>query len=155
MGFGGSAGAAILLVAAVASVGMLYTTSYNGFEQVQDATTAEEAGDLQTLNTEVAIQNVTHDTTASPETVSVTVQNAGSSTLSVADTDLLVNGVYQADGLTYTIDGPDGTLTAGPEGTDLWQPQENLTITAEATVEEPFTVKVVTGPGVAVTEGYP
>lgn len=153
MGFGGSAGAAILLVAAVASVGMLYTTSYNGFEQVQDATTAEEAGDLRTLNTEVTIQNVTHDATAS--TVSVTVQNAGSSTLSVADTDLLVNGLYQADGLSYTIDGPDGTLTAGSEGTDLWQPQENLTITADVTVDEPFTVKVVTGPGVAVTEGYP
>ncbi|MFB6110038.1 MAG: fla cluster protein FlaF [Halodesulfurarchaeum sp.] len=154
MGFGGSAAAAILLVAAVASVGMLYTTTYNGYEQIQGAMMAEEEGDLKMLNTAVEIVNVTHNTTASPETVSVTVRNAGSSALSVADTDLLLNGTYQDD-VTYTISTADGTIAAGSGGTALWLPAENLTITAEATLSEPITVKVVTGPGVAVTEVYP
>ncbi|MDR5656872.1 fla cluster protein FlaF [Halodesulfurarchaeum sp. HSR-GB] len=154
MGFSVSGGTAIILIAAVASAGMLYTTAYNGYESVQDASEIESASDLQRANTEVEIVNVTHDTSVSPDAITVTVRNDGTNTLSVTDTDLLLNGTYQIN-TTRTVSTDDGTLTAGTDGTDLWQPREELTISVREDHSEPITVKVVTGPGVTATEGYP
>lgn len=154
MGFSVSAGTAIVLIAAFASVGMLYTTAYNGYEQVHDARDIEQETKLTALNTEIAITNISHDDSTDPHSVNVTATNDGSTTLSVNATDLLVNGTYKAN-LSYTISTDGQTDTAGVEGTDLWQPHETLTITLRENVTEPLAVKLVTETGVSVTEVGP
>lgn len=150
MGFSVSAGTAIILVAAFASVGMLYTTAYNGYEQVQDASDIEQETDLATLNTEISITNITLNTTKNPDLVTVTAKNDGTNTLSVADTDLLLNGTYRSN-LTYSIRADSQTLSAGDSGTDLWQPQESLTISLRENVSAPLGVKLISETGVSTT----
>ncbi len=154
MGFSVSAGTAIILIAAFASVGMLYTTAYNGYEQVQDASEIEQESDLAALNTAITITNITHNSSADPHYVNVTATNDGSATLSVSATDLLLNGTYKAN-VSHTISTNGNTLTAGADGTDLWQPHESLTITVRENVTEPIGVKLVAETGVSVTEVGP
>ncbi|MBS3760424.1 fla cluster protein FlaF [Halodesulfurarchaeum sp.] len=151
MGFSVSAGTAIILVAAFASVGMLYTTAYNGYEQVQDASDIEQETDLTALNTEIAITNISRNSTKNPDLVTVTAQNEGTNTLSVADTDLLVNGTYKSN-VSYRITTNGQTLSAGDSGTDLWQPRESLTITLRENVSAPLGVKLVSETGVSTAE---
>lgn len=152
MGFSVSASTAILLVAAFASVGLLYTSAANGFEQVSDATQTQQEQALETENTVVAIVNVTHNTSGTTDYVNVTVANEGSSTLHVSKTDLLVNGTYRDSFESRTVSTTDGTVDAGPDGTDLWHPGENLTYVLHENVSKPFRVKVVSDRGVAASE---
>ncbi|UWG48020.1 Archaellum protein F, flagellin of FlaG/FlaF family [Halanaeroarchaeum sp. HSR-CO] len=152
MGFSVSASTAILLVAAFASVGMLYTSAANGFEQVSDATLTQQEQALETENTDVSIVNITHNTSGTTDYVNVTVENAGASTLHVSKTDLLLNGTYTNGFESRTLSTADGTIEAGTNGTDLWQPGENLTLVVHENVSKPFRVKVVSDRGVAATE---
>jgi flagellar protein FlaF len=154
MGFSVSAGTAIILVAVFASVGMLYTTAYNGYEQVQDASDIEQETDVAALNTAIAITNITHNSSTDPHTVTVSATNEGTTTLSVAATDLLLNGTYKSN-VSYTIETDGGTLTAGEPGTDLWQPRESLTMTLRENMTEPLGVKLVSETGVSTTEVGP
>lgn len=154
MGFSVSASTAILLVAAFASVGMLYTSAANGFEQVSDATLSEQEQALETENTEIAIVNVTHNTSGTTDYVDVSVVNDGSSSLHVSKTDLLVDGSYRSPD-SATVNTTDGTIIEGSSGTDLWLPGEELTLSLHENVTRPFTVKVVTDHGVAASEVVP
>ena len=150
MGFSVSAGTAIVLIAAFASVGMLYTTAYNGYEQVQDAHDIDQEQKVATLNTEIAITNITHNSSTDPHYVNVTATNEGATTLAVNATDFLLNGTYKSD-VTYTITSNGETLTAGAGGTNLWQPHETLTVTLRENVTDPLPVKLVTENGVSAT----
>lgn len=154
MGFSVSAGTAIILIAAFASVGMLYTTAYNGYEQVQDARDIDQETKLTALNTEINITDISHNSSTDPHYLNVTARNEGSTTLSVSATDLLLNGTYKSN-VSYVISASGDSLTAGEDGTDLWQPQETLTITLRENVSAPLDVKLVTETGVSETEVGP
>lgn len=154
MGFSVSAGTAIILIAAFASVGMLYTTAYNGYEQVQDAQDIDQETKLTELNTDIAVTNISHNETTNPHTVNVTAKNDGSTTLSVNATDLILNGTYKSN-VSYTISAKGETYDAGSGGTDLWQQEETLTVTLRENVSSPLGVKLVTETGVSVTEVGP
>ena len=148
MGFSVSAGTAIILIAAFASVGLLYTTAYNGYEQVQDASNIEQETDLAAVNTAITITNISHNTSTDPHTVTVSARNEGTTTLAVTATDLLLNGTYQ-ETVSYTITANGETFEAGTNGTDLWQPHETLRMTLRENVTEPLGVKVVSERGVS------
>lgn len=152
MGFSVSASWAVVLVAAFASVGMLYTSAYNGFEDVSDATTDQQELGLETQNSDIAVRNVTHDTSGTTDYVNVTVENTGSETLHVSQTSILLNGTVRTSSISYTVSTIDGTRQAGESGTDLWLPAENLTISVHQDIEKPFRVKIVTDNGVSATE---
>jgi flagellar protein FlaF len=151
MGFSVSAGTAIVAIAALASVGMLYTAGYNGYEQVQDAQQRQQDQALATENTAIAIANLSHDTSTDPHTITVDVNNSGTTTLSVADTDLLLEGEY-ATVADRTLETDSGTITAGGSGTDLWQPGETLSLTVRANYSTGLAATVVTDNGVADRE---
>jgi flagellar protein FlaF len=141
MGFSVSGSAAILFIAAFVCVGILYSAAYNGYERVQDA--EESRGDrvLEQRNTAVTVADTTYNNTTEQLTVNVT--NEGSTTLSVNDTDLLVDGVLESreDYVDWSVGG--GTDTT------LWLPGETYSVTVNAT--EPSRVKVVSPPGITAT----
>ncbi|MFB6081567.1 MAG: fla cluster protein FlaF [Halanaeroarchaeum sp.] len=155
MGFSVSASTAIVFIAAFVSVGILYSAAYNGFEQVNDATAIKQEAGLEQQNTAINITEVTHDTTSTTDYVNVTVANVGTTALSVHDTDVLLNGTYQSTYVNRTVTTDSGTVAAGGDGTDLWLPGEELTVSIHRNMSEPIHVKVVTGPGVADAEVYP
>ena len=143
MGFSVSGSAALIFVAAFIGFGMFYTATANTFEQVNDAREAQADGTLEQQNTDINIRDVTYNTNpASGDYVNVTIDNTGSTELSVADVDVLIDNVYQTG---YRSAVEDDTTT------DLWLPQETLelNVTVDGT---PSRLKVVTGPGISVTE---
>lgn len=154
MGFSVSAGTAILLIAAFASVGMLYTTAYDGYEQLQDANALDRDGELDKINTEVVITNITHNDSHDPHIINITATNTGTTSLGVNDTDVLLNGSYTSiDASAISTNGE--TYATGPDGTELWQPHESLTLTIRKNVSDPIGVKIVTENGVSTMEVGP
>jgi len=140
MGFSVSGSTAILFIAMFVSFGVLYTASYNGFERVADAKGEGMDQMLTQRNTEL---NIT-DTSYSGGNLTVTVNNTGSTSLSLNDTDVLVNGSY------VTASDVEARDVDGDAGTSLWLPGETLTV--KVNVTSPARVKVVTNTGVADTE---
>jgi len=145
MGFSVSGSAALIFVAAFIGFGMFYTATANSFEQINDARDAQADTTLEQQNTDITVRDVTYNTAPSPDDyVNVTVENVGSTELSVADVDVLIDNEYRTG---YRSAVEDDTST------ELWLPQETLEL--NVTVSEsttPTRLKVVTGPGVSVTE---
>ncbi|MFB6122833.1 MAG: hypothetical protein ABEJ78_05180 [Haloferacaceae archaeon] len=140
MGFSVSGSAAIIFVGMFIAFGTMYTATSNGFERVTDARddVAEEA--LERQNTNISLATASYNSTSGILTIEV--DNTGSTSLSVNGTDVLVDNEYQTSFAVREVDG-DST-------TDLWLPGETLHI--ELSVSNPSRVKVVSGPGVAVSE---
>lgn len=141
MGFSVSGSAAIVFIAAFVSVGILYSAAYNGYEDVTAAQDGHADRVLDQRNTAIAITATTYNDTA--ETLTVQVLNQGSTTLSVAATDVVVDGVYQGTWIDSNV--------SGSTSTDVWAPGETLNVTLEASTD-PGRVKVVTEHGVSDTE---
>lgn len=142
MGFSVSGSAAILFIAAFVSVGILYSAAYNGYERVQDADDSHGERVLEARNTAVNVTNLTYN--ASVDELTVNVTNEGSTSLSVNETDVLVDGTYQPPESYVDWSVEDRTNTT------LWLPGETYSVTVNAT--DPTRVKVVTGQGVTATE---
>lgn len=115
MGLSVSASAGVVFLGVFLAVGIAYPAAANGFEQVTDA--RHDAADraLDRVNTGVAVTNATY--VSGNTTVVVLAENAGTTTLGLNDTTLLVDNEVPA-----TAD-----VTASVEGdaaTDLWLPGE-------------------------------
>ncbi|CQH54845.1 fla cluster protein FlaF [Halobacterium hubeiense] len=143
MGFSVSGSAAILFIAAFVSVGILYSAAYNGYERVQDADGSYDDRMLEQRNTAVNVTNATYNATGS-EHVTVNVTNEGSTSLSIGETDLLVDGEFQSRDSYIDWD------VEGQTNTTLWLPGETYNITVDAGTNG-SRVKVVTAGGVTVT----
>ncbi|QSX00284.1 flagellin [Haloterrigena alkaliphila] len=143
MGFSTSGATAIIFVGMLVAVGIAYPVLQTAHE---DRTTAIDDRDDRTLdlrNTAIELNETSYDGTTDNLTVNVT--NTGSTTLSVSETDLLIDGVYEPNGDWLE------TRVNGTTGRDLWQPGETLSIVASS-ADRPNRVKLVTEHGVAVTE---
>jgi len=145
MGFSVSASTAVIFAGLFLALGMFYPAMANSYERVQaaDANQADRA--LEQANTDIRLDDTTINNAPSGDNqVDITLTNNGSTSLTVSETDLLVNGTYiQRSELDTEVDG-DST-------TSLWLPGETLIITYETsgTVDR---VRVVTEHGVAVSE---
>ena len=140
MGFSVSGSAALIFVAAFIGFGMFYSAAANSTEMVNDAREDHSDRQLERTNTEIQISTVNYDTGSAY--LNVTVENTGTTELSVSDVDVLADNSYQTGYRTVV----EGTTT-----TDLWLPQETLAINTTVS-PRPDGVKIVTGPGVAATE---
>lgn len=138
MGFSVSGATAVVLIGGLIAFSFAFAAATNGFERVSDARETREDRLLRQTNTAISIANATWDGSS---TVSVAVNNTGSTALSVERVSLLVDGEVRPNATT-SVDG-DAT-------TDLWLPGEQLTLEANAS-SRPGRVKVVTGVGVADT----
>ena len=145
MGFSVSASTAVIFAGLFLALGMFYPAVANSYERVQaaDANQADRA--LEQANTDIQLNGTTiNNIPAGGSEVNVTLTNNGSTSLTVSETDLLINGTYiQRSELNTKVDG-DTT-------TDLWLPGETLDITYD-TSGAVNRVRVVTEHGVAVSE---
>lgn len=141
MGFSVSGATAVLFVGLLVSAATVYPAVDRYVDRRSAATTAAEERALTQQNTAIETVNATYN--ASTDELTVAVRNTGASTLSIPETDLLVDG-------EYTQPTAENTTVAGIATTDLWVPGETLTITVSRAAA-PDRIKVVSGPGVAVT----
>lgn len=140
MGFSTSAAAAVIFVGAIVSLGLLYPATAGSFQQVNDALGDREDRLLEQRNTEVAIDRTEYNATT--ESVTVVVDNTGTTALAVDETDVLLNGSIRTGNVTLAVENVSGR--------SVWAPGETLRITVENVSAAPGRVKVVTEYGVAV-----
>ena len=141
MGFSVSAATAVIFAGLFLALGIFYPAMVNSYERVQAADADQADRALEQANTDIQLA----DATDGGNQLDVTLTNNGSTSLTVSETDVLVDGSYiQRSELGTTVDG-DGS-------TDLWLPGETLEITYNP--GGPFNgnrVRVVTEHGVAVS----
>lgn len=141
MGFSVSASTGIIIVGLFLAFGMFYPTMTNGLEAVSDAESDQTDRFLDQQNTAIELQNATKQDDGDEWIVTVTVENTGATSLSVATVDLLIDNQYM-NTTTTAVDTNESTA--------LWLPSEALEI--EATVDtEPTRVTVVTDHGIRVS----
>ena len=141
MGFSVSGATAVLFVGLLVSAATLYPAVDRYTDRRSAATTAAEERELTRQNTAIEAVNATYNATT--DELTVAVRNTGASTLAIPETDLLVDG-------EYTQLAPANTTVAGSTTTEVWAAGETLTITVSRAAG-PDQIKVVSGPGVAVT----
>ena len=115
MGFSVSASTAIIFAGLFLAVGILYPAVSNGYEQIQDAQVERDQAQLDLRNTAINITEADGD--------SITVENTGTTSLTVSEVDLIVDGEYQEreneNGFEFeNEDNPNS---------DLWLPGETIT----------------------------
>jgi len=138
MGFSVSASAAIIVVGLAIAFTTIYPAVDAGYERTADAR-SERADDLLAQqNTAIELASLSYD--GGNETLTVAVNNTGTTTLSVSDTDVVVDNEYR--------EGDSGV--DGDAETDLWHPGEQLTVTVEGVTARPDRVRLATEHGVSV-----
>ena len=142
MGFSTSGATAILLIGVLVAVSVAYPTLQAAQDLRQDAIEDRDDRALETHNTAIDDAEATVD----GGELTVTARNDGTTSLSAADTTLLVDGTIPDD-RDVEVDGePDR---------ELWLPEEALRLTVDESAlpdDEPERVKLVTERGVAITE---
>lgn len=142
MGFSVSGATALLLIAFLLSFGAFYTASTGAFSEVQNAQTDQTDRTLETINTEIQIDNATYNESGNGN-LAINVTNTGASTLQLNDTSLLIDG-------EYVDNWQDGAAIGGDSNSYLWLPQETTEISVSRD-PDPQRVKIVTEYGVAAT----
>lgn len=140
MGFSVSGAAAIIFASMFLAFGMWFTASSNSFDRVVDAQDFQTEGTLEASNTDVSIVSATYNETGNDRLV-VTATNDGTTELSLAAADFLIDGTYVEGWQT------DATVENDLD-TDLWLAGEQLVIDVERE-QAPDRVKLVTQSGVA------
>lgn len=141
MGFSVSGAVAVVFIGLLVSAATLYPAVDRAGERRADAVEARDERALERQNTAINLVNATYNT--SQETLTVTVQNTGASTLDVPAVDLLVDGEYATPSAA-------NRSVEGDTATEVWAPGETLTLT-RSEPDAPDRVLVATGPGVAIT----
>jgi flagellar protein FlaF len=140
MGFSVSGAAAIIFASMFIAFGMWYTAADNSFSRVTDAQDAQSESSLETSNTAIEIISASY----SSGTLTVEINNTGTTQLSLNQTDLLIDGQYETDWQAANA------TVAGDGSTDLWLPGEQLTITLDR-ASQPDRLKLVTESGVGAS----
>jgi flagellar protein FlaF len=136
MGFGVSGASAIIFLGLLIGAVTMYSAVDVTAERLDEAHDDDQERLLDQRNTDIEITAAAYNATLTELTV--TVDNKGTTMLSVNETTLLVDNEHRSL-VNATVDqDPD---------TDLWAPGQTLTVTV--TADAPSRVKVVTGNGVA------
>jgi len=131
---------AIVFVGVLIALSTAYPAMSAANERVQSATDDQRDRSVSQRNSDIDLWNVTYD--ATNDTLVVRVNNTGSRTLFVNDTDLIVDGAYRT-GYASSV--------AGETNRSIWVPGETLRIELSTTTR-PDRVRVVTEFGIAETE---
>ena len=139
MGFSTSGATAIIFIGLLVAVGIAYPVLQTAHEERLTAINDRDDRTLEMQNTAIELVDTTHD----GGDLTVTVNNTGSTTLSVSATDLLLDGDY------VTLSESESEVDDASDR-DLWQPGETLTITTQT--DDPDRIRIVTEHGIAATE---
>lgn len=123
MGISVSASTAVVFLGVFIAAGTLYPAVSNGVEQV--TTAQQQQGDriLAQQNTDINVTDATYDTITGE--LSVSVENTGTTTLDVPETNVLVDGVPNSTENDFT------TSIAGDTDTTVWLPGETLEVSVD------------------------
>jgi flagellar protein FlaF len=140
MGFSTSGATAVVFLGLLVCASTLYPVLDASHERSVRADEAREERSLARQNTAVSLADVAYNSSGD-RTLTVRIDNTGTTTLAVADTSLLVDGEDVA-AATTTVDG-DPTRTT-------WAGGERLVATVDRSAVDgpPERVVVVTGNGV-------
>lgn len=136
MGFGVSGSYALLFIALLVSIGTLYGAVSNTSERVTDAMGEDQSQSHEMQRTDITITSANYRA----GTLRLEIENAGDTTLSVSDTDLLVDG-------EYIVEGNRTSTVSGNGNTDLWVQGKTLELRVD--MPPPDRVKTVTEHGIA------
>ncbi|WP_158056505.1 fla cluster protein FlaF [Halorussus halophilus] len=145
MGFSVSGATVVIFLGIFISFGMAYTAANNGMERVNDAYEGSQGDALEQQNTALSIVSTSVGNAGGETYLTVEVNNTGSTTLSVDDTDILIEGVYRPHTEMETLN------VSGNKDTNLWLPGETLQFNTSVSTTTPR-VKVVTESGVAAAK---
>lgn len=148
MGFSVSGSLVVILLGLFVALSAYHGSVSNAAERVHDARTAEADRIDGIAESDLAITGVSVFTTPTCG-VRVEVNNTGLTDLLLSDTDLLLDNDYRTGWEGDAV--VDGTANGSEPGTDLWLPDERLTVEQSGLDAAPRSVKVVSGPGVAAT----
>ena len=137
MGLSVSASSAVVFLGMFVAAGVLYPAVANGVERYSDAQSGELDRALAQSNTEVELVNATYD--AGTDTLAVTANNTGTTTIDLNETNLLVDGELAS----FTV-SVNGSSTTG-----VWLPGETATYEVSLS-SEPGRVQLVVDYGVSV-----
>ncbi|MFA1610580.1 fla cluster protein FlaF [Halobellus rubicundus] len=140
MGFGVSGSTAVIFLGVLIASGTLYTAAAGSAEQLSEARDEKSEDLLDRRNTAIDVTSVVYNASGNNDLV-VNATNDGTTTLSVADTSLLVDNEYAV---------PDETSVDGDGDTDVWAAGQTLTLTVR-NVAQPDGVTVVAQNGVSST----
>lgn len=144
MGFSVSGSAAIVFIGVIVAAGIAIPTIVGSFGSMADAQGQQTDRGIEALNTDIEIEETTYDDTEAE--LEIRLRNTGSTTLSVADTSVLLDGeIPPGEDLTTDVEGDVDAA--------LWLPAETLNVTVENVDPDPERVKIVTENGVAETAG--
>ena len=148
MGFSVSGSLVVVLLGLFIALGVYYGSVSNVMERVTDARAAQQ--DHTDLIHDATLNITSLSVVTSPSCgVELEVNNTGSATLLLNDTDLLLDNEYRTN---WQSDATvDGETTGSKPDTDLWLPGERVTVQETGLDAAPRSVKVVSGPGVADT----
>ncbi len=142
MGFSTSGSFLLIITGFFVAFGTMYSATANTAERINDAKDDRRERHQAVRQVAIEVANVSYD--AGADTLDVRLNNTGEQAVSVEDVDVVVDGRYVPPSAfeTVTVDGSD---------TDQWLPGEQLRLVDSDRTTAPDRVKVVVGPGVAVT----
>ena len=152
MGFAVSGATVVVFIGLLISASVLYGTVWESYESIDDARQITSEQQLDRQNTDVDVTFVDAGTDNLGD-LTVDVENTGSTTLTVGETNVVVdNHIVTSDLGTRAVDGDTST--------DLWQPGETLRVTVTRAELDALLgsgvpverVKVVSDAGVSDTE---
>jgi flagellar protein FlaF len=139
MGVSTSASLLVIFVGVFVALGTVYTAGSTAVDRVNDAGSDRVEHHTAIQETRINVTSAEYDS----GTLTVRVNNTGSTALSVNGTDMLVDGAYVSlDDFTATVDG---------ESTDSWDLEQQLVLQTDSFGTAPDRVKVVTEVGIAGT----
>lgn len=141
MGFSSSAAVAILFIGCLVAAGIAFPVLETAYERQTAAMEERDDRALEVRNTAIDVTAAYDD---GANNLSVNVTNTGSTTLSVEDVDLLVDGELIAGW------AESDRRVEGDETRTIVQPGEVLELLVDRETK-PNRIKVVTGNGVAET----
>ncbi|GGM70378.1 flagellar protein FlaF [Halarchaeum rubridurum] len=141
MGFSTSGAVAVLLIAALISAGVIVPAVQSSADEVERAFNDRTNHAVAIENTDVELRNATYD--AEADTFTLTAENVGTTTLTVADVDLLLDGDYVSERRTAVESRSSRTA---------WAPGETLTVTVERSAQ-PTRALVATKGGISRATG--
>ncbi|QLG49266.1 flagellin [Natrinema halophilum] len=139
MGFSTSGATAIIFVGVLVAAGIAYPVFQTAQEERMAAMEEHDDRALAMRNTAIEVASWSYNESGNGN-FTMSVNNTGSTALSVPETDLLVDGVYEE------------SYEASVEGRaerELWQPGETLAV--NVSTARPNRVKLVTEYGIAET----
>ncbi len=136
MGFSTSGATAIVFVALMICLGTAYAAVGGAYDRVAESTETADDRALDQRNTAIEIESAEFD----EGELTVTVENTGTTALSVRGTSLVVDGEFVT-----------GERRVGETGDRTrWLPGERLVI--ETSADEPDRIRVTTDVGISVSE---